>query len=96
MTDPTLDTLTQGLNQLERKLRWLTAAALILVGIMAVGALGIARFLPGRYRIIDSGGLIHRLDTRTGEMELFVLGPESGVESVRRIKYHHRGSSSEQ
>lgn len=97
MTEPTLDTLAHRLGRMEQKFRWLTAVFLVLIVILASGMLVIPRFLVGRYQVVGLEGTLHRLDTRSGELQMFVLAPETAALTRlgSRFKYVP-GPSSEQ
>ena len=65
-----------------------TAVALFFAWAIAMelyGAIDLSGLQP-RYQIINSGGLVVRLDTRTGEMPAYVV--TSGAAPTREISFH--------
>ena len=85
--------LSERMDALERHLRAIRAtfltlvAAVVTVGV--VSACTVSSALPsqaGRYAIASIGGQVHRLDTATGEIRAFIIGPERAVqESLREL-----------
>ena len=98
MAEPTLDALARRVNRFERRLHWLVAFAVSLVGILVLAATIAPRFLPGRYQLVaPAAGLIHRLDTRTGKIEFFAFGPPgSAIEGGADRFVYQAGRSSDE
>lgn len=73
-------------QMIERGTGWLLASALgSAIALLAVGACSSPLALGpqiGRYAIVSVSGQVHRLDTATGEIRAFILGPEDETRST--------------
>ena len=73
-------------QMIEGGTRWLLASAFgSAIGLVVWGACNSPLTVGpqiGRYAIVSVSGQVHRLDTATGEIRAFVLGPEDETRST--------------
>ena len=79
--------LSDRLGALERQLRMISWTLLSVAVVGVVSACTMSNALPsqaGRYAVASIGGQVHRLDTATGEIRAFIVGPERAVQDSLR------------